>query len=227
MYLSEFIGRHLKHNLEVLDCDTICKMCGKKIIQGVNRKDIIKSSFTDYQYLKYDSDFMCPECASLIAQIQVNGKSTWLRNFSFICTETTFLSLKREEIWDWIFVPPTPPFVFVVTYTNKKQIAFKAAIQEDNKTFKIFTDKGEVEITPSKLNDLTEILRNWYTIVPNKADSKLQPTYFNKSEILSGGKNLKNIENYGINRYVNENNFLNQYRNTPLLKLLVFALNKY
>jgi CRISPR type IV-associated protein Csf1 len=227
MYLSEFISRNLECELPIIDCDSICRMCGKSIIEGVKQKDIIKkSTFTDYQYLKYNSDILCVDCCALIGTIKVNGKKTWLRNFSFICADNGLLFLKRHELLEHILNPPEPPFVYVITYTNKKHIAFKSEIQHNNECYKIFTDKGEVIIEPEKLKEITKIIQSWYSILPGKEESKQQPTYFTKGEILSGAKNMKNIQAYGLHKYIEENKFLGSFRNTALLKLLVFAVNK-
>ena len=96
--------------------------------------------------------------------------------------------------------------------------------------FKIFTDQEEVEINLDEINKhddkLPEIIQSWYSVIPGKEDTKQQPTWFTKGEILTGGKKLKNIKAYGIEKYWEENLFLEKFRNTALLKLLVFALNK-
>lgn len=228
MYLSEFLSRHLEYNFPVTYGNTICKMCGKIIFEGVKQADIInKQTFNDYQYLKYDSKFLCVHCSATIGQIAVDGKEkTRLRSFSFIATENDFLILKREQLWNYIFNPPEDRFVFCVTYSHKKHIAFKSQIQYSNKLYKIFTDKGEVELDLYYLEDLAEIIQNWYTVLPDKVESKQQPTWFTKGEILSGARNIKNITRYGIQKYYSENLFLGKYRNTTLLTLLVFAVNK-
>lgn len=206
-------------------------MCGLGITQGVHQKNIIKkATFNDYQYLKYDSDFLCQPCAALISDIRfaddVKDQKRRLRSFSFLATENGFKVLKREDIWETIFTPPAGPFVFCVTYSNKKHIAFKTRIQCDSQNYVVYTDKGEVLLELAKITELARIISCWYKILPGKQNIKQQPTFFTKSEILHGGYNFRNISEYGIERYNIENRFLEKYRNTTLLTLLVFALNK-
>lgn len=227
MYLSDFISRHLKADLPISDCDCVCKMCGKAIKQGIGQKDIIKkATFTDYQYLRHNSAYLCVECSKLIGVIEVNEKKTWLRNFSFICDKDKLTILKREKIWEHLFDPPESPFVFCVTYSNKKHIAFKSEIQYSRESYKIFTDKGAALIEPEKLREIAAIIQSWHMILPGKEETKQQSTWFTKTEILTGGRNYKNIRLYGLDRYLRENAALDIYRNTALLKLLVFAVNK-
>lgn len=227
MYLSEFLAKHLKYSFETVECGEVCKMCGKGIRKGVLQKDIIKSTFTDYQYLRYDSRYLCPECCALIGRITLGDNGlTWLRNFSFIATEDSFRVLKREKLLSTLINPPDPPFVLCITYSNKKHISFKSRIQLSNKVYSVFTDKGEVEIAPHNITELLKILISWYTVLPDKQNTKQQPTWLTKGEILNGGKNYKNINAYGLGRYQEENLFIEQYRETSLLKLLTFALNK-
>lgn len=229
MHLSNFLTRHLKYSYQTVKCSAVCKMCGKALKIGVKQKDIIKkATFNDYQYLTYKSDFLCAECSALISDIQLpnDDKKRRLRSFSFIATERDIKVLKRDQLWDYLTNPPEPPFVFCVTYSNKKHIAFKSQIQFEQQSYSVFTDKGEVKINLASLGELLRIIAVWYTVLPDKAETKQQPTWFTKTEILAGGRNYKNIAVYGVQKYQKENLFIDPYRNTALLTLLVFALNK-
>lgn len=229
MYLSEFLTQHLRYDFQAIDCDAFCKMCGKRITSGVPQKNVIKkTTFNDYQFLPYKSDVLCSQCSALIGDVQLPGddQKRRLRSFSFLATKNAFKVLKREEIWEHLLTLPKGPFVFCVTYSNKKHIAFKTSIQHDDRRYSVYTDKGQIDIELDKIEELVELIQAWYTVLPGKEDTKQQPTWFTKGEILSGGKNYKNIAVYGIERYYVENSFLEQYRGTALLNLLVFALNK-
>jgi len=225
MRLSELIAKHIKYDFPLAECSVQCAVCRKKIVQGVPKKKIIKSSFTDYEYLKHISDYLCPQCCALIGQVTVNGKKTWLRNFSFIASDSEFKVLKRENILKNILNPPDPPFVFCVTYTNKKQVAIKASVQFSSEIFTVHTDKGSAEVRPAAIKELLKVITGWYTVVPEKSHLKIKPTYFTKQEIKSGSDNMHKIKQYGVEKYWKENVFLEKYRNTGLLNLLVFSLN--
>ena len=75
-------------------------------------------------------------------------------------------------------------------------------------------------------NRVIETIQPWYSVITEKADTKAQPTYFTKDDIMNGCKNYKRIENYGINKYILENQQIEQWRGSQILKLLVFCLNK-
>ena len=73
---------------------------------------------------------------------------------------------------------------------------------------------------------MLEILNSWYKVLDGN-ESKQQPTYFTKADIL--GENVptyNKIKVYGIYKYLQEVKTLESYRNTLYLKLLVHILNK-
>ena len=63
-------------------------------------------------------------------------------------------------------------------------------------------------------------------MISEKINTKYQPTYFTKNEILYGCKDIIKIEKYGANKYLSENETINRYRHSNLLKLMIFVLNK-
>lgn len=223
MNVTEFIGRHMNCELPVVEYAGVCKMCGCQINAGVHISNAInKSTFMDFQYFRHVSDYLCVNCVSVMGKI--NG--TYLRNYSFICTDAELRILKRENILELILNPPAPPFVFTVSYSNKKHIAFKAGIQQCRDIFIVSTDIGDVQIDRQKAISIVNIIQCWYSIIPEKTQTKQQPTWFTKDDILHGCKNTKRIIDYGIEKYFTENQQIEQWRGTSLLKLLVFALNK-
>jgi len=154
------------------------------------------------------------------------GKPTFLRNFSFMATESDLILLKRGDILKWVLNPPEPPFIFAVTYGGKKHIAFKSRIAENREYFIITTDTGDVYVDRLHTRRVVDVIQPWYAIIPEKAQTEIQPTWFTKGDILYGCKRNKRIEDYGIEKYMNENKQIEHWRGTPLLRLLVFVLNK-
>ena len=120
--------------------------------------------------------------------------------------------------------PADEPFVFGVTYSYKKHISFKASINQPGaRPVLIQTENGRVSFLPEKTKTLLQILQNWYTIC---RDTAQEPTYFTKADIMMGCANYKKIEIYGIDDYLRENAVVAPHRQTALLELLVYALNK-
>jgi len=212
------IGKHLtlpKPNIEIKKC---C-MCGNDGL-GFRKKDVLSSSFMDNDCLNESSE-ICIYCAACIGRGQAQNEQ--IRLFSFIATNEQLIKLKREDIWNNIFSPPSPPFVFGVTYSHKKHISFKAPVCLPANQYQIQTDSGRVDINIGQIEPLTKIMQTWYSICK---DTKQEPTWFTKNEILIGCNNFKRIEEYGINHYFQESAVINHFRGTALLELLCYALNK-
>lgn len=247
MNVINFIGTHLrgyKNNLTIKihnNLNTICAFSGQKITEGILLKDAIGDNFTDFEYLKFNSEYSCLDfllCTmSVIPQSEENKRKNEekgihkkvlnsLRNYSFICTENNLTFLKREDVLDTILNIPSIPFVLCVSYSFKKHISFKSQIQYSAKNFTVYTDKGKVNINIEDIKLLLPIIQNWYSILPDKINTSTQPTFFSKEDILNGTNNLKKIEVYGIEKYYNENSIIQKYRNTMFLDLLVHILNK-
>lgn len=204
--------------------DTVCAFSGVHITRGYLKKEVIKTTFNDRELLRFDSDYISPEYALLIENF--DGR-IGLRNFSFFASEKELLFLKREDILELLLNIPDAPFRIGVTYGGKKHIAYKSVLNMDKKDFQIITDIGEVHFTRSAAEKIIAAAQKWYTVIPEKAHTSAQPTYFTKDEI----KGLKipiqkKIKTYGIAKYFKEEKELSLLRGTPLFNLIIHILNK-
>ena len=220
MKATHIIGKHLNP----IQGDTIkkCCMCGAENLQGLPRKQVLSSSFMDWDYIQ-DDDGVCVYCAACFGIGQ--KRSEYLRYTNFLATPSRLLRFKRDGIWGHLIEPlAEEPFVFGVTYSYKKHISFKAPINQPNAwSMLIQTENNRVSFIPKKTGDLMQILQNWYTIC---RDTTQGPTYFTKADILTGCTKYKKIETYGTDDYLREDAVIAPYRRTALLELLVYALNK-
>ncbi len=228
----EFIAKNLyeySENLtkKVYDVDSICSFSGQRITKGILRKDFISSTFTDYQYLKYDSDYVGLDIALCMEYVIPNGKGKLisLRFKSFYVSEDSIRFLNREDLEGLIFNIPNDKFVLCVSFGFKKHISFKSEINYNRNIFNVYTDKGVCQIDVFQIKELYSILKNWYTVIDGKEDTSQQVTYFTKDDILYGCGNLSRIMNYTGNYYY-ESEYISRYRNTFLLEFLVHILNK-
>ena len=226
------IAQHLDSSLligktEPTPKGTICSFTGKEINIGVKNKLLIKKTFTDHTYLRYKSEYSSVYAALCISPVIQGQKSlNALRNYSFICTKKEIRLLSREDILPLIENPPNEPFLFCVTYSHKKHLSCKSVINIDNSKYVIVTDLGNVHIDMNAVNNILPIIKKWYSVLPDKKDTNLKPTFFTKKEILQGCNLNKKIKAYGISKFFKEDDILKKYRNTSLLKLLVHCLNK-
>lgn len=227
----DLIGKHLnRDNLQTkvyTDINEICAFTGVRINEGVKLKDIIGANFNDRSYIKYSSEYASVNTSLCLSNTVT--KNSGLRNYHFYCTTERLEILKREHLESYVLqqIELDLPFILAVNYSQKKHISFKSKINySKHKSFVVSTDKGNVSIDISKLQEIYLILKNWYEIVEGKQTTSQQPTYFTKDDILNGCNNMKRITDYGINKYSYENEIISKFRNTSLLELLVFILNK-
>ena len=220
MKATHIIGGHLR----LVEGEMMlgrCCICGGENLLGLPQRKVLRASFMDWEYIQ-DGDGVCVYCAACLGVGQ--KQSEWLRYTSFLATPSYLLRLRREQVWEHLVNLPKEPFVFGVTYSHKKHISFKAPVnQPDANPVLVQTENGRVSFFPEKTRDLLQVLQNWYTVSHNTAQL---PTYFTKTDILNGCTNYKRIEVYGVDDYFRENAIIAPYRQTALLQLLVYALNK-
>lgn len=210
----------------IYNCNSICAFTNKQITKGVLKSDIISKTFTDFDLIKYKSDYVCVDIALLLSRIIKNDKGNYnsIRNYSFYCDNDGYKLLSRNEILDLLLNLKTNKFQICITFKNKKHIAYRSKIQLNNKNFIVTTDIGQILFDVKLTKSILPIIQSWFTITN---DTKQQPTYFNKSDILGLSiPNFKKINAYGIDKYFNENFILDKYRDTLYFKLLIHILNK-
>lgn len=228
-----FIAKNLykyKDNLQktiYTGLDTICAFSGERITEGIKKKDFISTTFTDYSYLKYESDYVGLDMALCMEYVIPNekGVNISLRFKSFYCDENEMRFLKRDELENLVFNIPSIPFILCVSFGFKKHISFKSQVQLSNSVFTVFTDKGSTLIDLEAIKPLYRVMKNWYTIVKGKETSSQQPTYFTKDEIMFGTKNYNRIADYNGD-FFTESKIIEPYRGTFLLEFLCHILNK-
>lgn len=226
----EFIAHHLNRDnlkIPVIKMDSVCSFSGLPIKEGVKNSDLIKPTFTDHSFLRFNSPFSSVSAALCIESVIPSAKGfNALRNYSYLVTANELRLLKREEIADILLNPPTGNFILCVTYSNKKHTSYKSTVNASNSRFIVTTDLVDVVVDATKLKHLFPLIQSWYTIVKGKEGTSTEPTYFTKQDILQGCQNLKKIREYGIERYYRENAEIEPFRNTAFLNLIVHVLNK-
>ena len=224
MKVTELVGRHIDSCREFETFDFRCAMCGRESHEGV--RNAFSDAFNDFNYLQSTGNSLCRYCAAVMGHIRTEKGSAFFRCFSFVCTEDKLAILKREDILEHLLSPPDGLFVICITYSNKKHMAFKAKLQCNRERYTVTTDRGDAVISMPDVRKILPVCRAWYSVIPEKSNTKQQPTWFTKDDILHGCTNAKRISDYGVKQYMTENMIIEPYRNTDMLKLLAFALNK-
>lgn len=231
MHPTQLIGQHLdkekiKYKLHT-DINEICAFTGEKITEGYRVKDIIKKTFSDYDYLN-NSEFVSPNAAACMEEtfyLERKKKYYNLRNYSYLTTEQRITELPREFILDTLLNldNSSVPFCICITETGYKYTAYKSAVNYDTDNFIITSETGLVHFDKEEVKSILPIIQSWYAA---KTD---QPkfTYFTKEEI-KGNKaiDMQKIVAYGIDKFAEEEAILKPYQGTPLLNILAFIINK-
>jgi hypothetical protein len=231
--MNQLITQHLnRNNLKIpvhKDIDTVCAFSGERITEGVKLKDLIKKTFTDYEMLRYQSDYAGVDIALMMEEvIPGEKKMNSLRNYSFYADNDQLKLLKRSEILDMLFNIPREPFQIGITYNNKKHIAYRAPVNGSGYDYyDIITDEGMVRFERANAWHIWSIAREMYTIIPEKRDTKQQPTFFTKAQIM-GEKtpDYKQVKAFGIQKYFYNQRMLEPLRGKALFKLIIHLLNK-
>lgn len=228
MHVTNFIGRLIEtDNLPIEKYNTVCAFSGEKIIEGIPLEIAIKKTFNDRAFLRYPSTHMSRNAYVCMARLKAFGRDDFeLRKFHFIATEKELRILKREELQAILMKPPEPPFVLSITESNKKHRAFKASFALNQFNYPVTLDGMTCMFDCRKAREALPVMRHWYTILPDKENTKQRPTWFWKDHIRFGCTNQKMIAEYGINKYFSENQILEKFRGEPWFTLLLFTLNK-
>ena len=226
--IMNLITKHLNENVltcKIHDVNTICSYSGQRITKGIKFNDLIGDTFTDREIFKWNSGYLGIDFALLTQPVIRSEKQlNALRNYSFLATEQELKLLSRDEMLNVLMSMPDGAFQIAITYSNKKHIAHKTPINFSKYKFIVCTDTGMVEFDTQKAKQILPIIQSWYTI---SKDTKQEPTYFTKSDILGETEpGYTKISEYGVEKYFNETIIIEKYRNTSFLKLLVHVLNK-
>ena len=222
MLNTYLIGKHLNpaRGEPLTESCCLCHRQPDGMTTGHQRKDVISNTFMDVGYLRFTNE-ICEYCAVCLGYGK--PRTEHIKNYSYIANEYSLVRLKREDIWQHLFNPPEPPFVFAVTYNHKKHTSFRAPVNLSRDVFHVCTENEVIEVRPAAIAELAQVIQDWYTICK---DTTQAPTWFTKAEILQGCDNFKRIEEYGTAKYFQQDAVIVPYRCTPLLGLLVHALNK-
>lgn len=234
----DLLGIHLskyKDNLNIpiynLTHSVECAFTLQNVTQAYKIGDVLSAVFSEWEYVRGKSGYVSVPTALAIREIlpssNKEGLFNALRSYSYFATEKEFKILKREDLLDTLLNLPNEPFVFAVTFSSKKHTSYKAKLCQNNECFEIATDIAPiVAINMDNVRSILPIMQQWYTVIDGKESSEQAPTWFTKDDILNGCKDLKRINAYGLELYMQQDEILQPYRETHFLKVLTFMLNK-
>jgi hypothetical protein len=162
--------------------------------------------------------------------LQVEGKLTELRKYSFIADDEKLITLRAENLMQYILCDKKTPFVFCVGTLRaskaQKHTSFKALVNYSNDIFTVSTEIGNVTVDKNLVNEILPILNSWYSVTESTKHKATQLTYFNKEEMLEGCQSFMKIEQYGAEKYFKENSILEKFRGSLWYELIIKAIQK-
>lgn len=127
------------------DVEFDCPICKKHVTHGIRSKDIVSSNFTDWAYL---GAYVCPECADLFS----------LYFYSYIVDTDGIRLLNVRELRDQLTEPQKPPFLFVITTSQKKHLFYRAVWNHNSNRFAVNLETETIYTTPERMRQLFDFV---------------------------------------------------------------------
>lgn len=208
----------------------ICAFTGQPIARGARLKDVVSDNFTDWEALRYESDWVCEDFVKVVKPcIPGSSRLNSLRSYSFIATETELRILRGDEPLDVVLNPPPAPFVLVCTYGGKKHVAYRARLTtHPQNQINIMTDEGYLGMSPVEAAMVYAPAQEMYSVLPG---SKTDETYFTKQEIHTGKIDdavaYKKMQRFGVDRYQHLHRQLSLLHGGAMLQFITHFMKKY
>lgn len=142
-----------------------CPICKRHVTSGVRTKDIVSSNFTDWAYV---GDYVCHDCADLFS----------LYFYNYIVDPDGIRLLNVRELRDQLTTPQKPPFLFVITTSQKKHLFYKSLWNYDNKRFAVNLETETIYTTPKRMKQLFDFVECLQTLGCSKEKLKRCEMFF-------------------------------------------------
>lgn len=133
------------------DIDFLCPICKKQTSCGVRTKDIVSSNFTDWAFV---GEYVCTDCADLFS----------LYFYSYIVDTRGIRLVNVRELRDQLITPQKPPFLFVITTSQKKHLFYRARWNYDGKRFAVNLETETIYTTPERMKELFDFVECLQTL---------------------------------------------------------------
>lgn len=186
-----------------------CMMCGKEIREGVKYKKVVSANFTDYDvFANIQGTHICKECATCV-------KTRELRTSNIIADKDNLYLLKKNDLEEYLFNIDkyvSGDFVIGITRSFKKHNSYRCKVNNNTNVFIIREEDKEYVFDRERMKKLYNILWDMYL-------------YFQKDEIQTGQYSIAKIQEYGLEKFKENENIIKQHRGTHQFDLLVYMLD--
>lgn len=142
---SDFVKEVKIKQFPAADVEFDCPICKRNVTHGIRTKDIVSSNFTDWAYV---GEYVCPECADLFS----------LYFYSYIVDPDGIRLLNVRELRDQLTVPQKPPFLLVITTSQKKHLFYRAVLNHNSNRFAVNLETETIYTTPERMRQLFDFV---------------------------------------------------------------------
>ena len=140
--------------------EILCPICHEKSDFRVLVKKVVSSDFTDWQYV---GEHICPSCADLFS----------LHFYSYIVDANGIRLLNVRRIRDQLLIPQTPPFLFVITKSQKKHLFYKSIWNNRDNPFAVNLETETIYTTRERMKQLFDFVESLQSLGCSKERMKL------------------------------------------------------
>ncbi len=133
-----------------------CPVCGKHFDRGSIIKKCVSSSFTDWVY--FDEDMICEKCSRLFT----------LYPYSYIVDDTGIRLLNIRQLKEQLITPQKPPFLFVITKSQKKHLFYKSVINESTGRFAVNLEEETIYTSCERMKEMFLFVESLMTLKQSK-----------------------------------------------------------
>ena len=152
---NDFIKEVKIKQFQTYDIDFDCPICHKHTLKGCRIKDIVSSNFTDWVYV---GNYVCPDCADLFS----------LYFYNYVIDPDGIHLYNVRELRDQLTTPQKPPFLFVISTSQKKHLFYRSTWNHDPARFAVNLETETIYTTPERMRTLFDFVECLQTLGASK-----------------------------------------------------------
>lgn len=169
----------------------ICPICHRIKDKGIDIKDIVSGSFTDWAFLG-DSKFICPECSRYFS----------LNFYNYVINPDGIHIYNVRKLKDELIRPQKTPFMFCISTTQKKHLFYKAKWNYIASPFSVNLETETICTSNERMTELFSYVEALQTLGSRKDDLKAGKISFDVYQKL--GKEVRHNAIEKLNRELRE-----------------------
>lgn len=129
----------------------ICPGCREEKTKGIPMKKLVSSNFTDWQLV---GEYICPECQHMVS----------IFPYSYIRSPVGTRLLNVRQLRDELTRPQQPPFLFIISTSQKKHLWYRATWNHNPERFAVQLEMETIFTTPERMRMLFDFIESLQTL---------------------------------------------------------------